>query len=102
MGIKMNKKLSIIAIALFFIPFVHAKKTDISAYIYDAEICEHLAGEVGDQEPSEANILNMNIDKYCGRAHRQLFKLKKKYKNNKDALELIQKHTYDSVESYCN
>jgi hypothetical protein len=100
----MNKKIILFLTLLFLISSLHARKNvlqnDISLYIYNAEICEHLAGEIGDQEQLEADILNKNIDKYCGNAHEQLFKLQIKYKNNKKAQDIISKHLYDSVESY--
>lgn len=100
----MNKKIILFLALSFLTLLLHAKKSavqnDISLYIYNAEICEHLAGEIGDQEPSEADILNKNIDIYCGNAHEQLFKLQIKYKNNKKAQAIISKHSYDSVESY--
>ncbi len=75
-------------------------KQDIALYVKNAELCEHLAGEAGDQEPAEAEELNKNINHYCGLAQKQLHALEKKYKDNKSAMQEIRKHKYDSVESY--
>jgi hypothetical protein len=98
------KKQLILSLILFLSTISDAKENplqkDISRFIYNADLCEHLAGEVGDQEPSEADILNKNIDIYCGKAQQQFHKLSIKYKNNKKAMKIISNHMYDSVESY--
>ena len=69
-------------------------------YINNAKTCEHLAGEAGEQEATEAEKLNKNIDKYCGLAQKKITALEKKYRGNKTAMQEISKYKFDSVESY--
>lgn len=66
-----------VILLITFIPLVACKaenlqQKDIRDYINNAETCEHLAGEAGDQEAIEADELNRNIDKFCGLAQKQL------------------------------
>ena len=101
--IKMNNKLVLFLALLLSATACSAKNSlsyNIHSYIHNAETCEHLAGEAGGQDPADNVILNKNIDKYCGKAQKQLNKLKNKYKNNKSVMHEISKHEYDSVTSF--
>lgn len=65
----MNNKLVLFLALLISASVCSAKNSlphDVHSYIQNAEICEHLAGEAGDQDPVDAAVLNKNIDKYCG------------------------------------
>ena len=72
---------------------------DVKAFVTNAELCDHFAGEWG-SELSKAGRkrIERSIDKYCGKAKRQMWRLQERYKEDAEIEELINK--YDSVQSY--
>lgn len=72
---------------------------DVRAFKSNADLCEHFAGEWDSELPaSEQKRIEQAIDRYCGKAQRQMKCLQRKYKNNKEINDLIDE--YDSVKSY--
>ncbi len=72
---------------------------DVRAFKSNADLCEHFAGEWDSELPiSEQKRIEQAIDRYCGKAQRQMKHLQNKYKNNKDIDKLI--NEYESVQSY--
>jgi len=100
----MLKKLTV-TVALLVIhktPFAGtALPRDVQAFVNNAEACEHLAGEWDSSLPKkDKEEIERNIDKYCGKAKRQLGTLRVKYKTNSGMLAAIDAHANDSVKSF--
>ena len=74
---------------------------DVRTFVENAETCEHMAGEWdGDLPKSRQKEITRAIKKYCAPAKRQLQLLTEKYKGNRQILDTISQHAYDSVKSY--
>jgi hypothetical protein len=74
---------------------------DVQAFVKNAEVCEHMAGEWDSELPkSQRREITRAIKKYCAPAKQQLPLLTDKYKENPHILRTISKHAYDSVKSY--
>ncbi|WP_227105899.1 hypothetical protein [Chromobacterium rhizoryzae] len=64
------------------------EKKEIQVFFKNAQICEHLSGEVsGGYKAKAIDIKNAN--KYCGTAKRQRKKLLEKYKNDEEVIKAI-------------
>jgi len=74
---------------------------DVQAFVRNAEACEHFAGEF-DSGLSEARQkeLERAVVRYCGGAQNQLKKLTAKYRNDARTMEIVHKHTNESVTSF--
>lgn len=74
---------------------------DVQAFVRNAEACEHFAGEF-DSGLSEARQkeLERAVVRYCGGAQNQLKKLMAKYRNDARTMEIVHKHTNESVTSF--
>ena len=74
---------------------------DVRTFVENAETFEHMAGEWdGDLPKSRQKEITQAIKKYCALAKRQLPLLTDKYKGNRQILDTISQHAYDSVKSY--
>ena len=74
---------------------------DVRTFVENAETCEHMAGEWDGELPkSRQREITRSIKKYCAPAKRQLRILTEKYKGNRQILNTIAQHAYDSVKSY--
>ena len=74
---------------------------DVRIFVENAETCEHMAGEWDGELPkSRQKEITRAIKKYCAPAKRQLRLLTEKYKGNRQVLDTISQHAYDSVKSY--
>ena len=88
----------------FFVPFVFSAEPlpkDVSRFIYNAEACEHLAGEFdGGLPKQQQDDILRNIHKYCKAAKNQLRILEMKYQGNAEMMRLIKSNANDAVSSY--
>lgn len=74
---------------------------DVRTFVENAETCEHMAGEWDGELPiSRQREITRAVKKYCAPAKRQLRILTEKYKGNRQILNTIAQHAYDSVKSY--
>ncbi|USX14050.1 hypothetical protein NHH88_31175 [Oxalobacteraceae bacterium OTU3CAMAD1] len=74
---------------------------DVRIFVENAETCEHMAGEWDGELPkSRQKEITRAIKKYCAPVKRQLRLLTEKYKGNRQVLNTISQHAYDSVKSY--
>ncbi|MYM94918.1 hypothetical protein GTP90_13695 [Rugamonas sp. FT81W] len=73
---------------------------DVQAFIKNADLCVHLAGEWDSDLPEqEQKDLKLSMDKYCGAAKKQLNKLSIKYKKNAAVQKTLSQYD-DSVKLY--
>lgn len=69
--------------------------------MYNAEACEHLAGEFDGGLPErQQDAILKNIHKYCKVAQNQLRILEVKYQGNAKIMKVIKSHANDAVTSY--
>lgn len=74
---------------------------DVTAYVKNAELCEHLAGEWDNSlSKRRQKEIERGIIKYCGKAKLQLPILRDKYRNNPEVRKVIEAHAYDSVRDF--
>lgn len=88
----------------FTLPFAFSGEPlpkDVSRYIYNAEACEHLAGEFDGGLPKrQQDAILKNIHKYCKVAKNQRRILEMKYKDNAKIMKVIKNNANDAVTSY--
>lgn len=74
---------------------------DVNRFIYNAEACEHLAGEFDGELPKrQQDEILKNIHKYCKAAKNQLRILEMKYQGNTKMMKVIKSNANDAVTSY--
>ncbi|MCP1291241.1 hypothetical protein NK214_13660 [Chromobacterium sp. S0633] len=64
------------------------ESNEIKIFFENAQICEHLSGEVSGGHKAKAIDIK-NANKYCGTAKRQRKKLLEKYKNDGEVIKVI-------------
>lgn len=73
----------------------------MNAYIKNAELCEHLAGEWdGSLSKRRQKEIERDVLRYCGKANIQLPILLEKYRNDPEVRKVIERHAYDSVKDF--
>ncbi|MBB3221084.1 hypothetical protein [Pseudoduganella umbonata] len=74
---------------------------DVSAYVENAEACEHFGGEYDSELPfDQKREIENGIRKYCSAANRQLSMLRKKYRRDPAMLAVINRHANEAVTDY--
>ncbi|MGK5027147.1 hypothetical protein [Janthinobacterium sp. RB2R34] len=73
---------------------------DVAKYVDNADMCEHFAGESGDNDKARQREVNQGIDQSCGPAQKQLKRLRVKYAKQPAIKKVIDAHANDSVMSY--
>lgn len=75
--------------------------SDIKSFAVNAEACEHLGGEYdGNLPQKQKRQIELDVQKYCGAASRQLPILRKKYRHDPAMLKAITRHTNEAVTDY--
>lgn len=64
------------------------EKKEIKIFFENAQICEHLSGEVSGGHKARAIDIK-NANKYCGTAKQQRKKLLEKYKKDEEVIKAI-------------
>jgi hypothetical protein len=78
-----------------------AAPPDVDAYVKNAELCEHLAGEWDDSlSKRRQKEIERDVSRYCGKAKTQLTILLEKYRDAPDVRKVIEAHAYDSVKDF--
>ena len=76
-------------------------KPDVNAYVKNAELCEHLAGEWDDSlSKRRQREIERGVLKYCGKAKNQLPILLERYRNTPEVRKVIEANAYDSVKDF--
>lgn len=76
-------------------------RSDVAAFVKNAELCEHLAGEWDSSlSKRRQKEIERGVLKYCGKAKIQLPILLDKYRNNCEVRKAIEGHAYDSVKYF--
>lgn len=104
-GLKENHANFFLIVPIYFVlPFAFSAQPlpkDVSRFIYNAEACEHLAGEFDGELPQrQQDAILKDIHQYCKVAQNQLRILEVKYKGNGNIMKVIQRHANDAVTSY--
>lgn len=90
----MFKKILFIFLGLFLSQNAFSENTypkDLSTFIEKRDLCDHFRGEIsGEPDIDNERNLNAEMDKYCLGTDQELKKLKNKYKNSPDLLELLE------------
>ena len=90
---------------LFVVPNMalgaQAVPADVQAFIQKAEACKHFAGEFdGDLSDTRKKEIERSVVRHCRRAQKQLEKLKARYKDDPQIIDIIRANTNESVSSF--
>jgi len=99
---KLNKKI-LILLSLICLPcsvVAGGLPRDVKAYIKNADICDHLTGEINGDGSEEDKLVISNINKYCELSEQAYLKLRRKYKFNRLIIRRIE--AYDFIQEFKN
>jgi hypothetical protein len=69
---------------------------DVRAFVENADLCEHLAGEWDPDLPKSDRVrIKQQVKTYCPKARKQMYALEKKHAKDPEIQQLISE--YDSV-----